>query len=120
MLSKAHLTSHSRMSGSRSVIKHRSGREELSPHPQRPGVAAGRIYPRPRSGAATGRSNPTSKEQWLCGRRRAERSYSTFKVRRGGSEEIPLVQGKEQQLLFAGAAVKRYPTFKVKETQVRL
>ena len=31
-----------------------------------------------------------------------------FKVRRGGGEEIPLVQGKEQRLLFAGAAVKRY------------
>ena len=26
--------------------------------------------------------------------RRAERSYSMFKVRRGGGEEIPLVQGK--------------------------
>ena len=35
-----------------------------------------------------------------------------FKVRRGGGEEIPLVQGKEQQLCFAGAAVKRYPTSK--------
>ena len=33
--------------------------------------------------------------------RRAERSYSTFKVRRGGCEEIPLVQGKEQWLRFA-------------------
>ena len=31
-----------------------------------------------------------SKEQWLQGRRRAERSYSTFKVRRGSHEEIPL------------------------------
>ena len=29
-----------------------------------------------------------------------------FKVRRGGSEEIPLVQGKEQRLHFAGAAMK--------------
>ena len=37
-----------------------------------------------------------------------------FKVRRGGSEEIPLIQGKEQQLHFAGAAVKRYPTTKEK------
>ena len=46
-------------------------------------------------------------------------SYSTFKVRRGGGEEIPLVQGKEQQLCFAGATVKRYPTFKVRETQIR-
>ena len=41
-----------------------------------------------------------------------------MKVRKGGSEEIPLVQGKEQQLRFAGAAVKRYPTPKVRETQV--
>ena len=42
-----------------------------------------------------------------------------FKVRRGGGEEIPLVQGKEQRLHFAGAAVKRYPMPKVRETQVR-
>ena len=38
-----------------------------------------------------------------------------FKVRRGGGEEIPLVQGKEQRLRFAGAAVKRYPTSKVRD-----
>ena len=42
-----------------------------------------------------------------------------FKVRRGGSEEIPLVQGKEQWLHFAGAAMKRYPMSRVIETQVR-
>ena len=60
-----------------------------------------------------------SKERWLRRRRRAERSYSTFKVRRGGCEELPLVQGKEQRLRFAGAAVKRYPTSKVRETPVR-
>ena len=42
-----------------------------------------------------------------AGRRRAERSYSTFKVRRGGCEKILLVQGKDQLLHFAGAAVKR-------------
>ena len=29
-----------------------------------------------------------------------------FKVRRGGREEIPLIQGKERRLHFAGAAVK--------------
>ena len=55
----------------------------------------------------------------ILGRRRAERSYSTFKVRRGGCEEIPLIQGKEQRLRFAGAAVKRYPTSEVRDTQVR-
>ena len=60
--------------------------------------------PPPRSGAYTGR---------------AERSYSMFKVRRGGHEEIPFVQGKEQRLCFAGAAVKRYPASKVRETQIR-
>ena len=54
-----------------------------------------------------------------AGHRRARRSYSTFKVRRGGREEIPLIQDKEKQLRFAGAAVKRYPTYKVRETQVR-
>ena len=76
-------------------------------------------YPKPEVMAATIRSNPMSKEQQLRGCRRAERSYSTFKVRRHGHEEIPLVQGKEQRLHFAGAAVKRYPTSRVRETQVR-
>ena len=42
-----------------------------------------------------------------------------MKVRKGGGEEIPFVQGKEQQLHFAGAAVKRYLTPKVRETQVK-
>ena len=40
-------------------------------------------------------------------------------TRRGGCEEIPLIQGKEQQLHFAGVAVKRYLTSKIRETQVR-
>ena len=64
---------------------------------------------------AAGRTYPTSKEQRLHGCRKAEWSYSPFKVRRGGCEEITLVQGKEQRLFFAGAAVKRYPTPKVRE-----
>ena len=75
--------------------------------------------PRLRPGVVARRSYPTSREQWLHGCRRAKRSYSMFKVRRGGGEEIPLIQGKEQRLRFAGAAVKRYPTRKVRETQVR-
>ena len=62
-----------------------------------------------KAGAAAERSNLTSKEQWLCRHRRVKRSYSTFKVRRGSCEEITLVQGKEQRLHFAGAAMKRYP-----------
>ena len=42
-----------------------------------------------------------------------------MKVRKGSGEEIPLIQGKEHWLRFAGAAVKRYSTFKVREKQVR-
>ena len=44
---------------------------------------------------------------------------SHIEVQEGWRKEIPLIQGKEQQLCFAGAAMKRYPTPKVKETQVR-
>ena len=67
-----------------------------------------------RSGTAAERSNPMSKEQRLRGCRRAERSYSKFKVGRSD-----LVHCKEQRLHFAGAVVKRYPTSKVREIQVR-
>ena len=42
-----------------------------------------------------------------------------MKVRKGGGEKIPFVQGKEQRRHFAGAATKRYPMPKVRETQVR-
>ena len=71
-----------------------------------------------RSGSAAKRSNTMSKERRLNGRRWAERSYSTFKVRSGAGEEIPLVKGKEQWLRFAGAPVKRDPMSKVRETQL--
>ena len=39
-----------------------------------------------------------------------------LKVRKGSGEEIPFVQGKEQQLHFTGAAMKKYPMPKVRET----
>ena len=42
-----------------------------------------------------------------------------MKVRKSGGEEIPLLQGKEQRLRFAGADVKRDPKPKVRETKVR-
>ena len=52
-------------------------------------------------------------------RRVAERRYPVSKVSSGGHEEIPHVQGKEQQLQVAGAAIKKYPTSKVREIPVR-
>ena len=74
---------------------------------------------------AARRSNPTSEEQPHVQRAVAAWAQEGLeelfhiKVRRGSGEEIPLIQGKEQQLLFAGAAVKSYCMSKVKETQVR-
>ena len=64
------------------------------------------------------RTSFPSKERWLCGCRRAERSYSTFKVRRSNSskvrncgcplleqrEEIPHVQGKRNPGKTVGVA----------------
>ena len=49
----------------------------------------------------------------------AERSYPKSEVRDGVREEQPHVQGKEQQLCFAGPAMKRYPMSKVRDIQVR-
>ena len=55
------------------------------------------------------RSNPTSKGRWLHGRRRADWSYSTSKIQRGGREEIPLIQGKEQHLHFCWSSCEEIP-----------
>ena len=78
---------------------------------------------------AAGRSNPTPEAR---GSGREDQPHALaapaqegreeplhVKVRRGRDEEIPLIQGKEQWLRFARAAVKRYPTFKIRKTQVR-
>ena len=80
---------------------------------QRPRGGAERSYPTPEVRAvaersevraAAERSYPRSKEQQLRGCTRAKRSYSTFKVRRGGREEIPLVQGKRNPSKTIGVA----------------
>ena len=76
-----------------------------------------RSHPEPEARAGSREEQP--QEWWLHRHRRAQRSYPTLKVRNGGGKEIPLLQGKEQRLCFAGAAVKRYPTTKARETQVR-
>ena len=87
--------------------KVRGGSLEEPPHVRGQGQQPRGATPLPRSGAVAETSYPTSKERQLPGCRRAERSYSIFKVKRGGHEEIPLVQGKEQRMCFAGAAMKR-------------
>ena len=62
--------------------------------------ATERSYPMPEVRGGSGEEQPTSKEQWLCRRRRAERSYCMFKVR--------------------GAAVSRYPSSKVRSSSCTL
>ena len=51
--------------------KTRGGSREELPLAQGQGQQLGAANPRPSPGAATGRSNPTSKERWLRGCRRA-------------------------------------------------
>ena len=63
----------------------------------------------------------TSLNVWkfkLHGTRASERRYPMSEVR-SDCEEIPNIQGKELWLGFAGAAVKRYPMYKVRANQVR-
>ena len=78
------------------------------------------FIPIPKKGNAKECSNycttESEREQELRGREE-QRLRGTGAV--SGLEETPYVQGKEQQLYFAGAAVKRYPTSKVRETPVR-
>ena len=82
-------------------------------------MAATKSYHRPKGRGSGLEEQPHLQGAAAAGRRRPEKSYSTFKVRRGRREKIPLLQGKEQQLHFVGAAIKRYPTSEVRETQVR-
>ena len=79
------------------------------------------VTPLPRLGAMSERTYPTSKKRWLHGHRKAKRSYSTYKVRRGSHEEILLVQGKEQWLRWPRSAVERsYPMPKVRSSSCAL
>ena len=87
-----------------SKVRH-GGRDELPyvrgqgqqpaklPHARGQGWRPRGATTRRRSGEPAERSNPMSKERRLHRHRRAKRSYSTFKVRRGGREETPLVRG---------------------------
>ena len=86
----------------------------------------------PEARAATGMSNPTPKAR---GGGQEEQPHvqgvvavqvqegleepSHVEGQEGWWKEISLIQGKDHRLHFAGAAVKRYPTPKERETQVR-
>ena len=84
----------------------------------RPGAADGWTYPSPKAGGMARRSNPPPRSGGCTGTG-GPRGAIPYSRSKGWHGEIPLVQGKEQWLHFAGVAVKRYPTSKVRETQVR-
>ena len=85
----------------------------------RSGVAAGRSYPTPKTRGGGWEDQPHVQGAVAVRAQEGLEELFHVKVRRGGSEEIPLVQGKEQWLCFAGAAMKRYLKPKLRETQVR-
>ena len=89
-----------------------------TPH-QRPGVAAGRSNRKPDTRGGGQEEQPHVQGVVPAWVQEGLEEPSNVEGQKGGGEEISLIQGKEQQLCFAGAAVKRYPTPKVRETQVR-
>ena len=62
------------------------------------------------------RSNPTPEEWRLPGAQEGLEEPSHAECQEGRWEEIPLIQGKEQWLCFAGTAMKRYPMPMVRDT----
>ena len=92
----------------------------LRHHCLRPRGAAGRSYPMPNARGGSQEKQPHIQGVVAVQAQEGLEEPSHLEGQEGWWEEIPLIQGKEQWLCFAGAAVKRYPTPKVTETQVRL
>ena len=82
-------------------------------------AAAGRSYPLPEARGSSREEQPHIQGVVAVRAQEGLEEPSHVEGQEGWWEEIPLIQGKEQQLCFAGAAVKRYPMPKVREIQVR-
>ena len=90
----------------------------MPPRP-RPGVAAGRSHPTPEARGGSGEDQPHFQGAVAAGAQKGLEELSHVEGQEGNGEEIPFVQGKEQWLRFAGVAMKRYRTPKIRETQLR-
>ena len=82
-------------------------------------VVAGRSYPPPEARGSGLEEQPNVQGVVAVRAQEGLEEPSHVEGQEGRREEVPLVQGKEQWLCFAGAAVKRHPTPKVREIQVR-
>ena len=89
-----------------------------TPRP-RSGVMARRRYPASKARGGSRKEQPHAQGVVAAWAQEGLEEPSHIEGQEGQQEEIPLVQGKEQWLCFAEAAVKRYPSPKVRETQVR-
>ena len=92
--------------------------EGATPHP-RPGAKAERRYPAPEARGSGQEEQPHAQGVVAVRVQEGLEEPSHVEGQKGQREEITLIQGKAQQLCFAGAAMKRYPIPKVRETQVR-
>ena len=89
-----------------------------TPHP-RSGVVAERSYHMPEVRGGSWEEQPHVQRVVAARAQEGREELLHVQGQEGRQEEIPLVQGKEQWLCFAGAAIKRYHMSKVRETQVR-
>ena len=110
----------------------RGGSRNKLPHVWDQGRWLRRANPRQRSGAAAERSyhmpevrgggweeQPHVQRVVAAQAQEGQEELLHVQGQEGWQEEIPLLQGKEQWLRFAGAAIKRYHMSKVREIQVR-
>ena len=72
-------------------------------------MAAGRSNPTPKASGGSRKEQPHVQGVVAVRAQEGLEKPSHIEGQKGLWQEIPLIQGKEQQLCFAGAAVKRYP-----------
>ena len=96
-----------------------AGRSYPTPPYPRPGASARRSYPTPEARGGGQEDQPHIQGAVAARVQEGLEELSHVEGQEGRGEEIPLVQGKEHWLRFAGAAVRRYPMPKVTETQER-
>ena len=85
----------------------------------RPGAVAERSNPMPEARGGGREEQPHIQGVVAVWAQEGLEEPSHAEGQEGWREEIPVIQGKEQRLCFARVAVKRYPTPKVRETEVR-
>ena len=82
-------------------------------------MANGRSNPKPKTRGGGREEQPHIQGVVAAWAQEGLEEPSHVESQEGWWEEIPFIQGEEQRLCFAGAAVKRYPMTKIRETQVR-